>query len=366
MYVMNLSHIILFIMKRYFLYWNRKINHGIFDKLWIKFSRFPKNISLSLSLLCPSNCIYCAERGLGIKPKLMPFELVQKILHEAKEIDFKGRFSLSENGEALVNPNFKKIVEEIRKLFPENEIVLYTNMVLMDENMCEFLLQQNLNYLHFNFDGLNEKNYEYIKQNGSYNKVKQNILNFIKLRNELNSHCSIGIGIVGAKRFSEDIEAKSRVFEDDEKKIIEFFKPLLRLNDDICPNQITLEKYQYYLNRRKKEPCDLFERILKEIFIAPNGQVYICCADFGVTSKLGNVNQAEIKEIWSSEIRKNILINLFESKNNKSFEICQTCLPNYYSINRDLYYRVRKQVRMAFSEKQVEIINGKLIINNGE
>lgn len=333
-----------------------------FEDIWIKNSSFPEQVSLILSLICTSNCIFCAEKGKNIKEKLMPFELVVKILKELQEYNFKGGFNLSEFGDVLTHLRFKEIVMEIRKLFPRNNISLYSNMVLMNEDNAKFLLENNLNYLHFNFDGFNEINYEYIKRNQKYKQVKQNILNFFKLRDEINPNCVISIGIVSAKRFSEEIEDKLGLFEDDENKIKEFFRPYLKKQDNIKSDVISLEKYENFLLREKKEPCRMFDRILKDIFIAPNGQVYICCCDYGITSNLGNVNYQTIKEIWSSELRRNILKNLFALNFKKAFEVCRTCLP--YLNTMPEYLKVKKRLRRMFKEKRLEFINGKLVINS--
>ena len=115
---------------------------------------------------------------------------------------------------------------------------------------------------------------------------------------------------------------------DDEAEILELLRPLLRKDDFIQPDLIGLEKYQGILNRRKREPCDLFERVLAEMFIAPSGQVYICCADLGVTSNLGNVNHQAIRGIWNTEVRKAILRDLYQGRleTEETLEVCKTCL----------------------------------------
>jgi radical SAM protein with 4Fe4S-binding SPASM domain len=340
----------------------RKMNPGGFEKLWSENSRFPEKISLNLSLLCPSNCIYCAKRGIDIQPKMMDVELISKILKEAKSMDFAGQFSLGENGEALMHPKFQKIISDVREMFPGNRITLYTNMILMDENYAKCVLENELSWLHFNLDGASEKTYEYVKRNRSFEVVKKNIFNFIRMRNERHSRCKIGVGFVSAKRFSEEIEDKINVFEDDEAEIFKLFKPYLRNGDEISRDEITLEKYQFILQRRKTEFCDLFERILKEIFIAANGNVYICCADYGVQSRLGNVADMSIAEVWSGELREKILKNLYFAENQNSFEVCKTCLPNLSSKNRDLYFKIKQQVRQLFRTRKLKFVDGELTL----
>jgi radical SAM protein with 4Fe4S-binding SPASM domain len=349
--------------KRLLLKYGRRTFLFSFEDLWKKHGRFPDQISLGLSLLCPSNCIYCAERGTHMAPRTMPMELVTRILDEAQAQGFRGRFSLSENGEALLHPRFEEILTDVRRRFPENEIILFTNMVLMDEARARLVLERKVDHVRFNLDGSTEATYEYIKRNRSFHRVKQNIAAFLHMRNELHSPCKVGIGFVTAKSFTEDIEGRVGVFEDDSREILGFLQPMLRPGDEIGPDPVTIEKYQFALNRPKREPCDLFYRTLVEMMIAPNGQVYICCADFGMRSSLGNVNEQSLAQIWSGEKRKTVLKNLALMQYEGAFPVCRTCLPSYnYSTNRDVFFRVRRQVRDAFCQGKLKLVNSRLVV----
>ena len=83
---------------------------------------FPSFISLSLSVRCQAKCIYCpANRGEGVEPSFMPFELAKKIIDEAYQEGFTGRIRFSENGEALLNKDFLKIFKYCRQKFPNNK-----------------------------------------------------------------------------------------------------------------------------------------------------------------------------------------------------------------------------------------------------
>lgn len=120
-------------------------------------------------------------------------------------------------------------------------------------------------------------------------------------------------------------------------------------------------------NRQKREPYDLIDRVLTEMFIAPSGQVYICCADSGVTSNLGNVNHYAIRDIWNNGSRKAILRDLFKVRVNskKTFEVCKTCLPCWFSNwSPDLYVKCKKKVQMEFVKGGLAFVNGTLKIRD--
>jgi radical SAM protein with 4Fe4S-binding SPASM domain len=339
----------------------RRLGFIDFERLWQAHSVFPRQIGLSLSLLCPSNCIYCAERGIGIPTRIMPLPLVRKLLAEAAAADFAGAFSLSENGEALVHPEFKTILKELRARFPRNEIILFTNMVLLDAERARDILEQGVNCVRFNFDGASADTYEYVKRNRQFDRVKRNIVALFKARQELASPCRIGVGFVTARAFAAEIEGCPSAFPDDTAAILDFFAPLLRPGDEIGADEVTLEKYQPFLKRPKREPCDLWRRVLDEIMVAPNGQVYICCADYGVSSSLGNLNEQTIREIWSGAARHGALRHIFRQEYDQAFAVCRTCLPSYnYRVNRDVFFRVRRQVRQRFEQGRLKFVDGQL------
>jgi len=277
----------------------------------------------------------------------MPIALVHKVLQEAEEHAFGGSFSLSENGEALTHPKFLDIVREIRGRFPKNDIILFSNMVLMDERRASALLDLGLTELHFNLDGATELTYEYVKRHKKYLLVRQHIAQFARLRNEMKSACRIHAYFITAKQFAEEIEGKEGAFGDDSQAIIDAMAPILRAGDTIRQLPIMLHKYQSSLNHKKSELCDQFDRVLREIFIAPNGQVYICCLDFGNSSQLGNINEKTIAEVWSSRLRERVIRNIYLMRYEETFDVCKSCPPVFWGPNKDVYTNLKRRLRKA-------------------
>jgi radical SAM protein with 4Fe4S-binding SPASM domain len=323
----------------------RRVGIARFDALWKRYSIFPEKIGLSLSLHCPSRCIFCPQdRGVDIEPRIMPMDTLVRILSAAKQSSYTGLFSLGENGEALTHPQFPDILKKVREFFPSNLLVLFTNMTLMDEPKARAVLSHKVDVLHFNMDGATEATYRYIKGSNSYSTTKENILRFFRLRDEMGAPCKIMIGYVTAHSFSGNFEGNRSDFRDDSTQIRAMFSPLLREGDVLRPEpNVLLQKYQHLLKRAKTEPCDAFDTVLREIVIAPNGQVYICCRDFWVSSSLGNVNTATIAQIWAGPARRKALEHLYLMRYDKTPDVCSTCLP-YLGLNEDLYYMVRNHI----------------------
>jgi len=123
----------------------RKFVEG-FKKKGAYNSGFPDTLNLSLATLCQGRCVYCPiGREKGIKPSFTFFELAKKIIDEAREVNFKGIFRFSENGEGLLNKDFLRIYEYYRKTIPLSKSVLFTNMALLTKetglklDFCHFI-----------------------------------------------------------------------------------------------------------------------------------------------------------------------------------------------------------------------------------
>lgn len=288
---------------------------------------FPRNIALSTSAVCQARCIFCpTSRGVSIKPQFMPFELAKKIIDEASLEKFNGIIKFGENGEALLNNSFLDIFSYAREKLPGSFSMLISNIERMDEPTSKKLLSLGLGCLHCNIDGASAETYEYVKKGLSFEKVKSNLLNFIRLRDELKSNCKIEISILSAKGYVSKIDKKKIDFPDDTEDVISFWTPHLREVDTIKGIY-----HPYYWATREQRKiknvmhCRWFDKLYPEAYIAANGNVYVCCFDYNAELIFGNVNQSSLKDIWNSEQRRNILEKIKLKKFNELGNPCEYC-----------------------------------------
>jgi len=150
---------------------------------------FPLNVNLSLSSACQAKCIFCpSDRGKQITPHFMPFQLASMICDELEERNFRGRINLGENGEAVLNPEFVRILDYMKGKLPNVTIQLVSNMNRVDEALSRKMLKNGLDELHFNIDGATKKTYEFVKRL-PFETMEKNVQDFLKVRNELHSDC---------------------------------------------------------------------------------------------------------------------------------------------------------------------------------
>ena len=72
--------------------------------------------------------------------------------------------------------------------------------------------------------------------------------------------------------------------------------------------------------------CAILSRIVNELFVAPNGDCYVCCLDHDAKIAFGNVNDSSINEIWKGKKRYKILKQLFLRQFKSLGEPCSICL----------------------------------------
>jgi len=291
-------------------------------------AKTPKSINLSLSVRCQAQCIYCPkDRGSRIFPKDMSFQTAKIIIDQQKNKNYKGRWLISENGDPFLNNEWYKITKYLRDAFAENELIIFTNMGLVNINVAEKILSLRPKAIIFNMDGATADTYEYVKKGLDFIEVKNNIINFIKLRNSINSECRIIVYIISAYRYLKTFKKDTSGFIDDTEDIVSILKPYIKSGDNIVRKcTIGLWHLRESLNLRKDNICSQIIRILCELFVAPNGAVYPCCSMYNADIDIGNINYEKIDQIWHGKKREKFLKHLFNKNYSEIGKPCSICV----------------------------------------
>jgi radical SAM protein with 4Fe4S-binding SPASM domain len=289
-------------------------------------SDFPEYLNFAVSTACQAKCIFCPrERGTLIKDKFLKPELMEKILKETSQSNYTGIIGLNENGEPLLNPDFVEILELVRRYHPNNKVVLYSNMGLMTKEKSYQILKLGLDEIHFNVDGASAETYNYFK-GLDFEKVKQNIFDFLDNRDKLNSKCKIFLQMVSVHNYEKSIGKKSK-FKDDTYDILKFWQTKLDPSDDMSISDIKYWALQNKQNvNREKKPCPFFSTTLDHLYINSDGRVYMCWVDQNCQLTIGDLNDQTIKEIWHGKPRERVINLLVEKRFEEIGKPCSTCL----------------------------------------
>lgn len=289
---------------------------------------FPGFIGLSLSVRCQARCIYCpADRGRLIQPKDMPLDLATKIIDEAASSRQVEMVHLSENGEAILSPHFFDIFRYLRGKLPKVYILLHTNMERVDKEAGKGLLALGLNEIVPNMDGASRRTFEYAK-GIDFVRVKRNLLDFIELRNRMDSTCKITVQVLSPHRYLKRVVGMDTDLPDDSMEVEDYWTPLLGSKDSMV---IMRGGYRWAIRDKVKKiktgPC-LFlnkEGVNPAAYIAPNGDMYGCCLDENARVTFGNVWENSIEQIWNGKRRQDIMKNLSLRRYDRIGEPCLYC-----------------------------------------
>ncbi|MGM0608832.1 MAG: radical SAM protein [Candidatus Muiribacteriota bacterium] len=320
-------------------------------------------LTMELSNSCNFNCIMC-DNDEQNKNSFMSFKTFKNI------IDSLDHFKVSTItpfwlGEPLMNPEFKKMLSYAFDKNKDNRIftsfTINTNAYFLDNENTNAILENTSRKsmaentfirIHFSLDAFSKKTFNKIHKSDSYEKVKNNILNFIQKRNEAGiNYPKITVAIIVMEENYQEVasfvEFWKNIFRDNN---LDYFvtydwpcleKDAIYIRRLDCENQNEAEKMHYNKVKElglisetkecqdKEETADdeVHERIIntdsvlirenldyyirrpcpalwKTPIIKWNGDVTVCCFDIDMQLKTGNINNKNLSQLWNSELIK--------------------------------------------------------------
>ena len=293
-------------------------------------SQYLYSINLALTHACLGRCVFCPrDRGLNARNVIMPTEYAIKIIDETAGPEFNiGKFEVSENGDALIHPDFINILRHIRAKHPNATISIFTNFLLLTREKAEVICREKLiDVITTNIDGSTPVLYHMVK-GIDYGTVERNILDFLEVREK-----------TGFKPF---LKIQALTLYDYTSKVLRTLKDLpynldrkidiSNLTDDFNEIRKVWEKRADLFFRSpvflwaerplvKPNParygelsCPLLERVKHEAFINPDGDWYICCYDAKYNIRFGNVVKDGVRAVFESDERSRIIRALEEHR----------------------------------------------------
>jgi radical SAM protein with 4Fe4S-binding SPASM domain len=291
-------------------YWTRQLRPGYMPiRMWVE-----------LTNACNLKCTMCPPQSSGAKVKrgFMEFSLFKKIIDEAK--NFVYDINLHHTGESLLHP---EIIEMIRYAKQAGIYTrLHTNATLLNEKKAKGILDAELDFLSFSFDGYDKETYESIRRGANFEKTLENILNFLYLKKDQEKQRPFTFfEVIDFSGKTDDI-ARQQAFKRQFKGLpLDKFVVKAPHNwggtYDIGENPIQPEKYC---------ACT-FPWYALVVFW--NGKVSPCPQDSFNNLCLGNLNDSSIREIWHGKP----LVNIREKMKYKKYQDLNPC------VTCDLLYR---------------------------
>jgi radical SAM protein with 4Fe4S-binding SPASM domain len=270
---------------------------------------FPLHLDIEASSVCNLKCEFCDAtiNKIGTKSGYMEFDTFTKIIDEGAELGLYAiKLNSGARGEPLLNRNIVKMVEYAKQK-GIIDVYLNTNAVLLSKELSLELIDAGLDRISISFEGMNSDVYEKYRVGAKYEKVKQNILNLVDVRDSIGScNPKIRIQTVGVPEILQDIS-----------EYIHFWGDIV--------DEVALIDSKDYKNLNKNLVSDwACPYIWQRMMVTWDGTISVCGFDYSNNHKLGNVKIDSIKDAWGGAEMKRIRMLHKEGMSHK-IAICNGC-----------------------------------------
>jgi len=286
----------------------------------------PITWEFSLTNRCNNRCPSCygwQEKTVhnDESQNTIPFEKAIEIVNQLADFGARG-IMVTGGGEPTLHPNSMEVLKHIKSV--GIDVGLITNGLLLHKIDINAILE-NATWCRISLDAGTPEMYKRVHGLGEeeYNQVVSNIKLLTDEKKKLNSECTIGVGYLTRKDTLEGMEdyakisstlgldyATYRPFHRDMTPIDEELKKAKKHETETFKVLSSEQKYNFMKNGDFRS----YPKCVCHSFIGDIGadaRVYLCDHMEGNPNYcLGDLNKNTLKEIWSSEQRKEVIKKL--------------------------------------------------------
>ena len=260
------------------------------------------------------------EPPLKIEKGFMDFDLYKSIIDESIKFGKRTTIFFHKDGEPLLHPRLPEMIEYAVSRKAAYQTHLSTNAMLLQGKVLEDILKSGIDSIIVNLDAVTPETYEKIKKVPGFEKVEQNVKNFIAMKRSLNLvKPLIRIKLIPVKENLGEIELFKKKWDKLADEVVisrEFTWP--GLPEDKAGKAGTEPAPTGNLNRY---PCI---SLWLALTINWDGTVSICCIDFYHRGVLGNLRENTIEKLWRGKKLESIRIAHLEGKFG-TVPVCSDC-----------------------------------------
>lgn len=148
-------------------------------------SKYPATLNIEPTNFCNLDCIFCPV-GKTNRPKgYLDDNFYKKLVDQIKKAKKLKVLWLNKDGEPLLHPKIDQLVAYAKKRDVADRIEIYTNGLLLNTSVAKKLIEAKLDSLVVSLDAVDRESFEKLKRKNVYDRVVENINNFLKLKDKL-------------------------------------------------------------------------------------------------------------------------------------------------------------------------------------
>ena len=264
--------------------------------------KFPVHVEFELTNHCNLKCIMCPHHIMKRKKGYMSWDTFKKAVDECRG-HVKTTY-MHQIGEPLLHQDLINFINYAEEAGIRTSIS--TNCMLLTEKKAIEILASDLSEIVLCIDSLKPEVFAKIRPGADLKTVFENIIRFIRLRQLLNNKIKVIVQMIAMKENEGEHDHFRKVFSTpgiDEAQVKEY------------------STFSGAMSRDESPPSRLAScsKPYNSLTIQYNGDMVICCRDYEGITKMGNVNEKSIAEVWNGE-EYDALRKTF-----KTSEFCRRC-----------------------------------------
>ena len=168
----------------------------------------PVEITLESTAKCNLYCPMCPRHIYTFDNENMDLDLYRKIVQDCKDyVEFIWPYGI---GEPMIHPKIFEMISITRDAGIRTG--MSTNATLLDDRRADMLLDAGLDYVIFAFDGATKETYEKYRTGATFEKTRENILNFLLKKLQRKSSIYVVLQMVLLKDNTREIDAYRKLW----------------------------------------------------------------------------------------------------------------------------------------------------------
>lgn len=264
--------------------------------------KFPVHVEMELTNHCNLKCIMCPHSIMKREKGYMTWNTLKRIVDEGRN-HIKTTY-MHQIGEPLLHQDLINFINYAEGAGIRASIS--TNCMLLDEKKSIGILASDLSEIVLCIDSLKPDVFAKIRPGANLKDVFENIARFVRLRQLLNDDMKVIVQMIAMKENIGEYERFKKVFS----------MPGI--------DEAQVKGYSTFagaMSKGESPPSRLAScsKPYNSLTIQWNGDMVICCRDYDGVTKMGNVNDTTIAEVWNSEEYATL------RKTFKTSEFCKRC-----------------------------------------
>ncbi|MCP4649221.1 MAG: radical SAM protein [PVC group bacterium] len=255
--------------------------------------QFPRMLVLEITNVCNYRCVHCPYTEIAkrddYQPEFMDRELYEKIANETAV--FKDTiFRFVCDGEPMMHPDFLWMIKYAKQK-GISPVCVTTNGYFLTEDIAREMIECECDLIEVSLDAFSEETYKKIRVGGDFNRVVDNTLNLIKIRNFSKKKSKIIVSAIDQPLAKDELSEFKKYWEDRADGVV--IRTLTSIGGMVQGDNKTLSK----VNVGNRWPCPL---LWQRLFINAAGFAEFCVDDWLDESIVGNLKTQNIADVWKS------------------------------------------------------------------